>query len=511
LKEREKMKNQKNGSDDKKTMIKGDWVVGFDGNSHVLLQDGAVVYQDGEILWVGKSQGFSEAVDRCIEGKGRVIIPGLINMHSHAAVHTGELVMADTGRSDVYNSGILSFLPTHGAKAKPSIEVSDREYLLGSKFAFCEMVKAGSTTIVEVGCLGATVDIVGGYTGSFIDIVDEVGFRAYISPGFGSETMQYDKDGRIIFVPSENDGFDQLEGAVKFIQDNAGTADGRVQGMLFPVVDLCCSQKLLRESAKAAESLDVRMQTHCAEALLDHHECLRRNKMSLVEYLAEAEWLGPRAILGHAVYTSAHPWSVYPHGRDLELIAKSGASVANCATVFGRRGMALHSFQRYQNAGINMVLGTDTYPMDIITEMRHAAYLCRVVEGDFAVASSRAVFEAATINAAKALGRDDLGRLAPGAKADIVSINMDQITIGPYFDPVRAIVNCANGRDVDMVVVDGVTILEQGCLSRVDEQKMLHDAKRITERDITKILSEYWQGRSLEEVAPPSFPIVSEL
>jgi len=506
-----KMKKETRASEEKKTMIKGDWVVGFNGKSHVLIQDGAVVYQGDRILWIGQNHDFPEPVDRCVEGKGQVIIPGLINMHSHAAVHTGELVAADAGRTDLFNSAILSFLPTHGVDVKSSIEVSDEDYLLGSKFAFCEMVKAGSTTIVEIGNIGATVDIVGSNTRRFVDIVDEVGFRAYLSPGFGSETMQYDRGGRIIFVPNEKDGFDQLETAVKFIQENAGAADGRVQGMLFPVIDLCCSLNLLRESASAAESLDVRMQTHCAEALFDHHECLRRNKMSLVEYLAEADWLGPRAILGHALFTSVHPWSVYPHGRDLELISKSGASVAHCPTVFGRRGLALHSFQRYQDAGINMVLGTDTYPMDIISEMRHAAYIGRVLDGDFASASSKAVFEAATINAAQALGRDDLGRLAPGAKADIVSVNMDQIAIGPYLDPIRALVNCASGRDVEMVIVDGTTILEGRHLSRVDEHEIFEDAKRITERDLAKLLSENWPGKSLEEVAPPSFPIVKAL
>jgi cytosine/adenosine deaminase-related metal-dependent hydrolase len=492
----------------KRTMICGEWVVGFDGKTHVLHPDGAVVYEGNEIIWVGPRQAYVEAVDERIEGDGQVVIPGLINMHCHAAVHTGELVVADTGRSDVFNSGILSFLPVHGAEAKSRIEVSDEEYQLGSKFAFCDMVKSGSTTIVEVGVLGATVDRVGGYARHFVDIVDEVGFRAYIAPGFGSESMQYDEQGRIIFVPDEKEGFRQLERAVQFIQDNAGAVKGRVHGMLFPVIDICCSPDLLRESAKAAESLDVRMQTHCAEALFDHHACLRRWKKSLVEYLADVNWLGPRAILGHAVFTSAHPWSVYPHGRDLALLSESGASVVHCPTVFARRGMALHSFHAYRDAGINMTLGTDTYPMDIIAEMRHAAYIGRVIEGDFGAPLSKDVFNAATVNAASALGRSDIGRLAPGAKADIVCIDMEKIAIGPYLDPIRAVVNCAVGRDVKRVIVDGETIVNEGTLITVEEKKLLKDAKRVTEKDLEKILEEYWPERLLEEVAPPSFPII---
>lgn len=489
-----------------RTLIRGDWVVGFDGASHVLIREGEVVYEGDRILWVGV--GYAERVDRRIEARGRVVIPGLVNMHNHAGIHTGELVIAEQGRPDVFNSGVLSFLPTYGAQVSSDVEVTDEEYLLGSKFAFCEMVKSGATTICEAGSLGGTVDETGGYAEGFVGIVDEVGFRAYIGPGFSSERTFYDDRGRVIFVPDEGGGFDGLKRAVGFIEANRGAVAGRVQGMLFPNIDILCSRDLLAETAAAAEALDVRMQTHCAEALLDHHESLRRHRMSLVEYLAEAGWLGPRAILGHALYTSAHPWAVYNHGRDVDLIARSGASVVHAATVFGRRGAALHSYQRYVDAGINVCLGTDTYPMDLVTEMRHAAYFCRIVDEDYAAAPARAVFNSATVNAARALGRDDIGRLAPGAKADIVTLDLDKIAVGPYIDPIRAIVNCATGRDVDTVIVDGETIVEGGRLTRVDEERLLAEAKQITERDLRKIAAENWPGRPIDEVAPPSFPIV---
>ncbi|MDH3690457.1 MAG: amidohydrolase family protein, partial [Gammaproteobacteria bacterium] len=220
------------------TLIEGDWVVGFDGESHVLIRDGAVAFEHDRITWVGKS--YDGPVGRKLGGSGRVIIPGLINMHNHAAVHTGELVIAETGRPDVFNSGILSFLPTHGVKLGSEVDVSDEEYLVGTKFAFCEMLKAGATTICEAGCLGATVDQVGGYAERFVEIVDQVGCRAYITPGFSSENTYYDKEGRIIFEHDEGDGFAQLERAIRFIETHHGAADGRVQGMLFPNIDLLC-------------------------------------------------------------------------------------------------------------------------------------------------------------------------------------------------------------------------------------------------------------------------------
>ncbi len=487
-------------------MIRGDWVIGFDGTSHVMIRDGGVVYEGDRILWVGKE--YPERVDETIDGAGKVVVPGLINMHNHAGIHTGELVVAEAGRPDVFNSGVLSFLPTYGAQVSSETQVTDAEYLLGSKFAFCEMVKGGATTIVEAGSLGGTVDATGSYAEGFADIVEEVGFRAYIAPGYNSESTYYDDQGRIIFVRNQGDGFDGLNRAVTFIERNAGRGGGRVQGMLFPNIDLLCTPQLLRESVAVAEQMDLRMQTHCAEALLDHHESLRRHKRSLVEYLADSGWLGPRAILGHALYTSEHPWAVYNQGRDLDLIAQSGASVVHATTVFARRGVALHSYQKYVDAGVNVCLGTDTYPMDLIMELRHAAYVCRVVDENYLAAQSRTLFNSVTVNAAKALGRDDLGRLAPGARADIVVMDFDKIAVGPYIDPIRALVNCGSGRDVDRIVVDGRTIAEGGRLTMVDETALLAEAKRITERDLQKILEENWPGTRLDEVAPPSFPVM---
>ena len=486
-----------------RTLVSGDWVVAHDGESHVLLRDGQVLVEDERVTWIGR--GFAGDVDR------RIVIPGLLDMHSHAAVHTGELVVCETGRPDLYNSGILSFLPTRGVRVSSDVEVTDEEYLTGSKLAFAEMLRAGATTVVEAGCLGASVDTVGGYAERFVDVVEEVGCRAWLSPGFCGENQFQDEAGRIVFEPAEDGGFGALERAVRFIERFAGAARGRVQGMLFPNVDLLCSRELLEAAVKEAERLDVRMQTHCSEALLNQQECLRRHRMSLVEYLADCGWLGPRAILGHALYSSEHPWVVYPQGRDLDLMAASGCTVVHCPTVFARRGAALHSFQRYLDAGINLCLGTDTFPMDIIAEMRHAAYVGRVVDGDVFSTPSRALFDAVTVNAARALGRDDIGRLAPGTRADVVVVDVDRIEVGPYIDPIRTLVNCVSGRDVESVLVDGELVVHEGRLTRLDQQALLAEARRVTERDLARIAAENWPGRPLDEVAPTVYRQVDGL
>ena len=139
---------------------------------------------------------------------------------------------------------------------------------------------------------------------------------------------------------------------------------------------------------------------------------------------------------GHCLLTTAHRLAALPGGRDLDLLAGSGAAVAHCPLVFARRGNALESFHRYRARGITVGLGTDTYPRDMISEMRLAALLCKVVERDFLVGTAADVFTAATLEGAKALRRDDIGRLAPGYNADVVVWSGDPFSIYTKADQV---------------------------------------------------------------------------
>src|ERR687898_850777 len=114
--------------------------------------------------------------------------------------------------------------------------------------------------------------------------------------------------------------------------------------------------------------------------------------------------------------------------------------------------------------------------------MRWASMMCKVMEHDFTVATAADVFNAATLAGARALGRDDIGRLAPGAKADLVILNMQSLRIGPYRDPIKALVNCGTGDDVETVIVDGRTVVEAGRVAGVDEAALRREAQDEAER-----------------------------
>ena len=167
---------------------------------------------------------------------------------------------------------------------------------------------------------------------------------------------------------------------------------------------------------------------------------------------------------------------------------------------------AAESFDRYVEAGVNMGLGTDTYPLDIVAEMRYASLISRLVDKKYYGARPERVFNAATIWGAKALGRDDLGKIAPGAKADIVIVDLRTTRYGPVRDPINALVEYGSGADVDTVLVNGEVVIESGRSTRIDEAELYARADAAAKKAWDNWPKRDWAGRSVEQIIPPAFP-----
>ncbi len=474
-----------------KTLIQGGDVVAYHDGGHRLLRGGVLVFDDDRITFVGRD--YAGPIDRRIDATAQLVIPGLINIHCHADVEAGGRLMADCGRRDFLHAGFLNYnaVPP-GVKNLPARQ----DPWIGGRFALVELLKSGCTTVVEIGTAAE----------EHAAIVGELGIRAYLSPAYKSYDYRIGERGQLVYELHEEAGLQALERAASFVRKHAGSHGGRIQGMLFPFQVETCTPTLLRATRKAADALGVGIEVHAGQNLLEFHEVLRRHSQTPIEYLAETGVLGPDAIVGHCIINSAHSLAGLPGGRDLEILARSGASVAHCPLVFARRGNALESFHRFRAAGINVGLGTDTYPRDLISEMRWASLLCKVVEHDFTIATSADVFSAATLGGAQALRRDDLGRLAPGAKADIVLIDLRKIRIGPYRDPIKALVQCGTTDDVVGVIVDGRTLIEDGRVLGVDEARLLADGQREAERLWAEVPEWHWQKLTADELSPPTFP-----
>jgi cytosine/adenosine deaminase-related metal-dependent hydrolase len=476
-----------------RTLIRGSWIVGFNGSSHQLLRDAELLVEDAQVAWVGR--GFAGQADRTIDATGMLVMPGLINCHLHLGSNAPHTFFLDHTKADYFGSNFLGYgVPRRGAVDPRAGSRTDVEQLYGLWSA----IRGGATTVMDIGTRNAP-DVAA--------LAGEIGARVYIGPGFKSYTYVYDDKGRLEFDDDPASGEAGLQRAVQFAREHDGSHNGRVRCMLYPAQLDTCSVELLQATRRAATEHGLRISLHAAMNMPEVHRMLREHGMTSLQLLHSIGFLGPDVLLGHCVFHTDHSWTHYPYVHDLQMLADSGASVAHAPYKYAKMGIALESLTRYHSAGINVALGTDTFPQDLISEMRLASLMCRFAEGSFRVGEAHEVFDAATIGGARALGRDDLGRLAPGARADIVMVDLRGMHFGAVRDPIKSLVECGSSSDIDTVIVDGRTLVEGKRAVAVDEASLLAKIQESGERAWAAAPEWRWNAASVDEIAPMSYPV----
>jgi len=477
-----------------KTLIKASYIIAFDGTKHRYLLDGELVYEGDSILYVGKK--YEGGVDRTIDASGKILSPGFINTHIHMAHSVLDRSFVEVGGSPEFGfDTIVDFLMPRSRAMDPSMEAVCTEYSLA------EVLRSGATTCVELG--GDIKDL--------IDLVPQYGNRIYFAPMFNSASW-YSPDGKNVdYAWKEDDGLGGLEQAVNWIREYDGEFDGLMKGVLSPAQADTCTEKLLRRTREFAQDLKVPLTIHTCQSEYEVENMVARTGKTPVAWMQDIGFLGDDVILAHAIYLSGTKWTSHPAG-DVEIIAASGASIAHAPWVFCRDGMAMDSFHKYQNAGINLTLGTDTCPQNMIQSMRLASIFSKSVEANPWATTGADVYNAATLGGAKALGRDDLGRLSGGAKADIVIFSGDSMNMVPLRDPVNNIVFSAEMEDVETVIVNGKFVLEGGKVLGLGDraEELLDKIQQIGEEVWSRIENEDRLGRTIDQLSPPSFDFWEE-
>lgn len=295
-----------------------------------------------------------------------------------------------------------------------------------------------------------------------------------------------------------------MEDALKVIQTYDGAYEGLLRCLLSPTQVDTCNEDLLIGTQEWAQKLSIPITIHVSQAVVEFNEMLRRHGKTPIQWLRDIGFLQKNVILGHAIIIGGMSWSNYPPG-DLQTMAASGCSVAHAPWVFSRRGIAMESYYCYQKAGINMTLGTDTCPQNMIQAMRWAAVLSKIHERFTESTTAADVFNAATLGGAKALGREDLGRLCSGAKADIVIFSGNSMNMVPLRDPVKNIVYNAEMEDVEMVIINGRTVLREGKVLGADVNELNRKLRQAGERMWPRMGSNDWANRSVDELSPLTF------
>jgi cytosine/adenosine deaminase-related metal-dependent hydrolase len=387
---------------------------------------------------------------------------------------------------------------------------SPEELAFQKRYAFAQLLLNGITTALPIASLfyrewgETTAEFSAAATAA-----RELGLRVYLGPAYRSGGLVVEDDERIVPEFDEARGLRGLEDAIAFCRAYEGTQQGLVRTMLAPDRIETCTPELLRRTADAGRSLDVPVRLHCCQSRLEVDMVLQRYGMSPPEWLASLGFLSPRSLLPHGTWMSGAR-GMPQTGRDLEIIRDAGATIVHCPLVSARGGRTLESFARCRAIGVRLGMGTDTWPPNMLLNLQLGLMLCRVVEGDPAAVRAEDLFDAATIGGADAVGRSDLGRLQPGAAADMVVFDMGDDYIGRSLDPIQSLMAGSAGRRVMSVFVAGRVVMENGLIPGFDV-KAAHAHAQVQFDGLVRRYPERTSGHPpVEAIFSSSYQVISE-
>lgn len=456
--------------------LKASFVVGFDGKQHVLWRHGEVVFEGGTIIFVGR--GFPGEVSQWIDYGHALIGPGFIDLDALGDLDSTVLTLdngAEWNMGRVWSEDYL--------RAGPSECYSPDEELFKYRYAFTQLIRNGITTAMPITSMyyrrwAEHYDEFAGVAA----LSGELGLRTYLGPCYMSGMTYARADGSPAQHWDEAAGLAGLKEAERFFRDFDGAHGGLVRGALLPDRIETCTPALLERTAAVQRELNAPLRLHCCQSRYEVDLVRRLRGLSSLQWLHGFGLLNPRSVLPHGILVSGDG--------DLQRLADSAASLVHCPVVFAREGDALDSFGRYRALGINLAMGTDTFPADMLDNLRQGLNIARVMEGDAEHTRMLDLYNAATLGGAQALGRDDLGRLAPGSRADITVFRLGHFHQGPFFDPLKNLFTAGRGDDCIASFIDGRSVMQDGQVQGADyadlqrradalfQKQMQHHAER---------------------------------
>ena len=469
------------------------WIVAYDRESdaHAYLRHADVAFRDDAVVHVG--EGYSGEAERIIDGKDVMVLPGTLDIHLH-------------GYMEMHGKGFFEDLATKHMWMTQLLEYTwvlqdDKESsFAATQASACDLLSSGCTTMAELYCSGLPFD-------GWVDMLAGTGIRTYACPMVQSAHWYTSNGQDHLYEWYEEKGFENLERSLDIVDDAIAHPSGRLHGMVGPAQADTCTVEMFRRCKEAAEARGIPLQTHAAQSVMEHREMIRRHGKTPIQWLDEIGVLGPGTLLGHAINIDQHPWVNHHEHKDLERLARSGTTVVHCPRAFAQWGDMMRSLGGYRAAGVKLALGTDCYPHDLVEEMRIAGLMSKVASSHVDLLPTEAVFEIATLGAARALGRDDLGRIAVGAKADLALVDLRHPSMRPVRDPLKCLIYSGTAAAVRDVFVGGTLVVEDRTVLTIDQDDALDRLQEGQRRALARIPELDWAKRSADEMSPYCLPI----
>lgn len=480
-----------------RTLLTAQWVLAGGGADRRLIANGEVVIEGGNILYIGRR--FEGEVARRLDFGAALISPGLIDLDALSDLDTTILAL---DHQPGWAKGRV--WPRSYVERGPYEMYSQDELAFQKRFAFAQLLMSGITTAAPIASLfyrewGETV----AEFEAASDAAGEMGLRAYLGPAYRAGGMVLEARGQIVPVFDEARGLKGLEAAANFIRAHEGRHGGLVRGLLTPDRVETCTADLLRQTDAVSRDLGCKIRLHMAQGQMEVETVRALHGTTAPVWLAGLGVLSDRLMAPHATNAT---------DEDLRLYAEHGVSVIHCPLVSGRGGSILNSFGKLKGMGINLAMGTDTAPADMLLNLLAGLMTARIADGRPDAILTRDLWDAATTGGAQALGRDDLGQLAPGLTADIAVFALNDAVMTPAIDPIATLVGGGSGKVCQATFVDGRLSMRR--VNHAPEIAGLGDlaaAQSRAQAQFDALVAKYpersWQHPPVAQLFPPSYPL----
>lgn len=480
--------------------ISAQYVLGFDGKQHTLIEGGEVVFEGDSIVFVG--QNYDGPVDEERDYGQSLIMPGLIDLDALADI---DHLILDSWPSPDVAAGHLWSGDYFANRRRDVFTRAERAKV--REFALAQLALHGITTYMPIAS-----EIHSSWAESLDELVDmtetsrRIGLRGYLGPAYRSGIHVTTAEGAREVHFDEAEGLAGLRDAESFLDYAASLADPLVTGVLLPCRIETLSEDLMRETARIARERDALVRLHCLQSPLEEELLHRAAGRGVLDLLESTGLFGTRLLIPHGVVINGQDPAAPAPGGPLDLLARHGVSIVHCPLTSFRYQKQLVSFDRFRAAGVNLCLGTDSFPPDLVRGMDVGMHLARLVEQRPDAGTLADYFDAATLGGAQALGRADLGRLAPGMQADITVVSLGHFGDGAIEDPLRTLVLNGTARQVTDTFVAGRAVVVDRALPGLDLDALRADGQQLFDQMKAAYSERDCQLREPDELFPPTYP-----
>ena len=384
-----------------------------------------------------------EKYDEIIDGKGRLLLPGLYNTHCHAAMTIFRGYGEDLPLDRWLNEKIF---PAEDKLTPVAVKT-------GTELAIAEMLANGITSFSDMYMFEDLV----------AEAVLETGIKANLSRSLVSFT-----DGD----PAIDHRF--LEGAA-LADKYHGAGDGRLRIDMSLHAEYTNTERMSRFVAEYAKEKDLGIQIHISETEKEHLEAMeRRQGRTPTEFFMDCGLFETNVTAAHCVWLSEH---------DMEIFAAKGATVAHNPVSNLKLGSGVMPLRRMLDMGINVTLGTDgaasNNNLDILKEMQYAILLGKGISRSPESIKAEEMLPLVTVNGAKAQGRKNCGKIQTGFRADAILVDLDTVNTIPSYGYETTLLYSARSSDVRMTMVDGRVLYQDGEYKTIDVENLKYRAKDV--------------------------------